>query len=107
RAPLAPRDFVAQERTESARRDRIEAARRLIEEQHAWSGDERTRDEQPLLHARRERCDDLDSRVLEADDAQQFVRACTRCAPVETLQHTVQLEILARREAPVEAALVG
>ena len=53
RAALAAADLLAQKRAERARQNRIEPARRLVEQQNLRSRNERSRDQQPLLHARR------------------------------------------------------
>ena len=87
-----------------ARRLRVQAARRLVEEQHARRVEQRAREQQALAHAGRERLD-----LALGDLAQAHLARAPRAArplrqPVERAE---ELEVLLRRRALVDVRRLG
>src|SRR5690606_35733586 len=106
-ALLTARDFLTQEPTDSSCRDRIETAGGLVEQQHTRLRQQRSRDEQPLLHAGRERADHLAARIAQLHDVEQLTHASGGSGGRNPVECCKQLEILARRQTPVQAAFIG
>jgi hypothetical protein len=90
---------------EVARRLGVEADRRLVEEEQRGSGEERPREHQTLAHPGAELLDVVVGAVGEVDDLEDLVDPPTRVAGRHVVERREVLEVLARRELPVQASL--
>src|SRR5712691_12938509 len=78
--------------------DRIERARRLVEDDEVGRAEERDAETEPLLHSLRERADAARSAVGEPDDRERVLDLALPRGPVEPRELAVQREHLARGE---------
>lgn len=95
---------LAQHRAQHAQRGEIDAARRLVEQQHARRVEHRPAERELLAHAGRVFAE---RRVAELDSREQRVDSFSRLRRRESLQRGEELQVLPPREAPVERSLVG
>ena len=104
---LAGRDQVGDRRAQLARADRVDADRRLVEEDHLGVVQDPARDVQPLAHAARVALDALLLAALEPDELEQLVDPHA----LRLARHAVELgevaQVVERREALVEAAVAA
>ena len=107
RATKTPADLLTQEIAELPGRHRIEAPRRLVQQQNLRFWNERAADQKPLLHARREPPDHLDVAAIEANDAQHLVDARIDLRGSQAIERRVQPQVLACGQPPPQAAFVG
>ena len=85
---------------------RVEAGRRLVEEQHLGLVDERARDRQPALHAARERLDLVVRALRELDEVEELVGARAEVLPGQPEVAAVDDDVLADGQLHVERVLL-
>ena len=85
---------------------RVEAGRRLVEEEDARPVDEREREVEPPLHAARVAADLAVGRLGEADALEQLLRRGLALGLREPLQHRLQPQVVAAGEQRVERRLL-
>ena len=92
---------------ELARGERVHPGRRLVEEQHLRVADQPAREMEALLHAARELLDALVRALGEADPLLQRLCSTLHLEGGEPVERAPVLQVLARSQAGVEAALAA
>ena len=85
---------------------RIEPGRGLVEQQHVRVVHERAGDRQPALHAARKRLDFARSALVQLDELEQPVGACSYLAARQSEVAAVDDQVLAHRQLVVERVLL-
>src|SRR5215470_13186251 len=88
-------------------RDRIHAGRRLVEEQHAGLGDERTGERELLLHATAQLPGQAVDEVIEIEHLKIVPAARSDVVPRDAPQVARVADVLAYREVWIEAERLG
>ena len=92
---------------EQVTRLRVEAGRRLVEEEQGRLVDQRPGDRQPPLHPARQRLDLVVLALGQLGELQQLVRAPVALGPRQAEVAPVEDEVLADGQLGVEAVLLG
>ncbi len=103
RRAAAPHQIVLEQPPEIRGRERIEAARRLVEQQHRRPVQKRAREAEAMRHARRERAHLAVEIAGDAHQAGDGIDALARGRPDHVVHRGKEREILAPAQARVEA----
>ena len=104
---LPGRDQVGDRRAQLARADGVDADRRLVEEHDLGVVEDAARDVQSLAHAARVALDALLLPALQPDELEHLVDAHALRLAGDAVQLGEVAEVVARREALVEAAVAA
>ena len=104
---VAATRVLAKEILENARRFRIEADHRLVDDDHLGAMHERARDDQLLAHAVAVALDQLVAPLLEIEQREQLARAVLDLRPVLVVQPGDEAQELGARQLLVDERAVG
>ncbi len=90
-----------------ARADRVDADRRLVEEDHGWVVEEPAGDVEPLPHAPRVALDTLLLAAVEPDQLEQLSDARPLAVRIDAVQLGEVAQVVERREPLVEPAVAA
>ena len=85
---------------------RVEPGRRLVEEEHARTVDEREREVEAALHPARVAADLAIGRLGQPDALEELLGAALRSRPREPLEHRLEAQVVASGQQAVERRLL-